>query len=180
MLHAIAALDAVRECCQTEQPLPPELGDWLAGSIEKFLTKECDDLNESFGIVQAHGGVPWWLERGIRQRDEALRELARLYFPGLTVSAQAAHIRRLAQRYEGTAWPRDARSGDMPRRYSGTPQAYLWEAFKSGARMPVSERHLRTLLQPTGTDPGPSRAATSARGPGSFNKEETPNEGEGK
>ena len=147
MLQAIAALDEVRKCCQNDKPLPPELGDWLAGSIEKFLTKECDDLDTSFGIIQAHGGVPWWLERGIRQRDDALRRLAARHFSGMTVSAQARNICRLALRYEGTAWPRDARAGGMPQRYTGRPHAFLWEAFKSGARMPVSERHLRTILQ---------------------------------
>lgn len=161
MLHAIAALDQVRKCCQTDQPLPSDLGDWLAGSIEKFLTKACDDLDESFGIVQAHGGVPWWLERGIRHRDRALRELAARHLSDLSVSAQARHIYRAACRYEGTAWPRDAKVGGMPSRYAGTPQEFLWEAFKSGARMPVSERHLRTLLQPV-RKPGAHGASKAA------------------
>lgn len=44
------------------------------------------------------------------------------------------------------AWPMDRMLDRMPERYAGTPKEQLWRAFRSGAKMPVSERRLRTLL----------------------------------
>ena len=79
-------------------------------------------------------------------RDAALRALAHEYFGELSVYARAKTVAEISERYETTCWPRDRRLDDMPERYRGTPRAHLWLAFKSGAKMPVSERRLRTLL----------------------------------
>jgi hypothetical protein len=35
---------------------------------------------------------------------------------------------------------------DLPATYKGTLREHLWQAFKSSAHMPVSQRHLRSLL----------------------------------
>jgi hypothetical protein len=98
-------------------------------------------------VTQGHGGVPWWREAAIRERDAALRALAEAHFACLTVYARAREIAELAARYETTCWLRDRLAAEMPERYRGTPKAHLWRAFKSGAKMPVSARRLRTLLR---------------------------------
>jgi hypothetical protein len=146
MRNPIQALDEVCRVCAGGEPMPEELRDWLAQSLERFLENGCKTLNEAFGIRQDHGGIPWWRERAIRVRDEALRDLARAHFPEGSVSQRARQIARLSERYAGTNWPRDRELEDMPVRYAGQPLHHLWLAFRSGAKMPVSQRHLRTLL----------------------------------
>jgi hypothetical protein len=146
MLANVEALFAVRACCKNDRPLPAELRRWLAYSLGRYLEHDCDNLNEAFGVIQGHGGVPWWRERAIRERDAALRELARRHFGARSVYGRAKLVVRLSERYAATCWPRDQMLERMPERYAGTPKEQLWRAFRSGAKMPVSERRLRTLL----------------------------------
>lgn len=146
MRNPIQALDQLHKICTENQPIPDELRYWLAQSLEGFLEHDFKTLNEAFGIIQDHGGIPWWRERAIRLRDEALREMAKIHFPEGTVTARAKAIALQAERYATSNWPRDQRLEDMPSRYAERPLNYIWLAFKSGAKMPVSQRHLRTLL----------------------------------
>lgn len=147
MMHTIRALTEIRDCCGQRRSIPPELQPWLSDAIGKFLDKSCEDLDEAFGLKKERGGVPWWLEFGIAERDDALRQLAREHLSSYGISAQARMICEMAHRYETSAWPRDARKAAMPEHYAGTSRQYLWRAFRSGARMPVSARHLRNVLQ---------------------------------
>lgn len=146
MLANVEALFAVHACCNSDRPLPAELRRWVATSLGRYLEHDCDNLNEAFGLIQGHGGVPWWRERAIRERDAALRELARTHFGALSVYGRAKLVAGLSERYAATCWPRDRMLDRMPERYAGTPKEQLWRAFRSGAKMPVSERRLRTLL----------------------------------
>ena len=147
MLRNIATLEAICQHCATGRQLPPDMQAWLARSIERYLRHDCESLNEAFGVTQAHGGLPWWREAAIRARDAALRALAEAHFGDLTVYARARAIEETAARYETTCWLRDRLSEAMPQRYLGTPKEHLWRAFKSGAKMPISARRLRTLLR---------------------------------
>ena len=142
----IETLHAIHSRCAGDLPLTADLRSWLASSLDRYLTHDCDNLNEAFGLVQGHGGVPWWRERAIRQRDEALRALSRETYGDISVYSSAKAIAEISERYQTTCWPRDRQLSEMPERYRGTPKAYLWRAFKSEAKMPVSERRLRTLL----------------------------------
>ncbi|MFQ5622222.1 MAG: hypothetical protein ACE5FS_02380 [Paracoccaceae bacterium] len=146
MLANIEALHAIHAICSENKPLTADLREWLARSLERYLGQDCDNLNDAFGVTQGHGGVPWWKERAIRQRDSALRILSRRYFDQLTVYCRAREISMLSRRYQGSCWPRDRRRESMPEHYRRTPKQYLWLAFRSGAKMPLSERRLRTLL----------------------------------
>ena len=146
MLGNIEALEAIHDHCTGNLPLTPDLRDWLAESISRYLGHDCGSLNEAFGVTQGHGGVPWWRERAIRQRDAALRDLAHAHFGELSVYARAKAVAEAAGRYQVTCWPRDRLLDGMPERYRGTPKEHLWRAFRSEAKMPVSERRLRTLL----------------------------------
>ena len=146
MLGNIQALQAIHRHCTAAEPLTPDLQGWLAESLGRYLEHDCDNLNEAFGVVQGHGGVPWWREREIRQRDAALRALAHAHLDSLSVYARAKAMAEISERYETTCWPRDRKRSEMPEWYHGTPKEHLWRAFKSGAKMPVSERRLRTLL----------------------------------
>jgi hypothetical protein len=146
MLGNIEALQAIHSRCTADLPLPRDLQNWLAESLGRYLGHDCDNLNEAFGVVQGHGGVPWWREREIRERDAALRALAHAHMGGLSVYARAKAVAEISERYETTCWPRDRRLDAMPGRYRGTAKEHLWRAFMSGAKMSVSERRLRTLL----------------------------------
>lgn len=146
MLGNIANLQDIYRRCMASLPLTPDLEDWLAHSLGRYLDHDCITLNEAFGLVQGHGGVPWWRERAIRQRDAALRALAHSQFDECSVYAQAKVVAALSRRYATTCWPRDRKRPEMPAYYSGTAKEHLWRAFRSGAKMPVGERRLRALL----------------------------------
>jgi hypothetical protein len=146
MFGNIQALASIRHHCNQNRPLPAELREWLADALDRYLEQDCETLNEAFGLIQARGGVPWWRERAIRGRDEALRALSREFFGHETPGRRARMIALLTRRYAAACWPRDRGHDEIPAHYRGTPNEYLWRAFRSRAKMPVSERHLRTLL----------------------------------
>lgn len=146
MIGNIESLDTIRSHCQRGSPLPTHLRRWLAEALDRYLEQDCENLNEAFGIIQARGGMPWWRERAIRARDAALRQLYRRFLGDAPVGERARLIAQLSRRYASTCWPRDRAKRTMPARYRGTPNEFLWRAFKSRAKMPVTERHLRTLL----------------------------------
>lgn len=146
MLSAINNLREVQQRCVNRQPLEPELADWLAQSLQDFLSQRCSSVDVAFGLSAPQGGVPWWLEEGIRERNQAILDLAALTCPTGSPAAQARRVRALSVRYAATAWRQDRLREDMPAQYAGTAKGVLWRAFKSGAAMPVSERHLRGIL----------------------------------
>ncbi|HEX7007492.1 MAG TPA: hypothetical protein VF274_10145 [Alphaproteobacteria bacterium] len=146
MLPNIRNLREISRRCQTGEPLPQELSAWLGDSLEKFLAQRCHTVDEALGLRFAQGGVPWWREEAIRVRDEALRCLARRIAPDGSTAAKAKSVHRLALRYAASAWRFDREREAMPASYQGTPNEFLWRAFKSGAAMPLGERQLRTVL----------------------------------
>ena len=146
MLSAIANLRLVAKCCREGQRLEGDLANWLGQGLETFLNHRARSLHEALGLRVPKGGVPWWREEAIRQRDAALRQLASLYLCGLSASGKAREIERLARRYAATAWRFDRAREDMPREYSGKAKQWIGIAFKSGAPMPLGQRQLRQIL----------------------------------
>lgn len=138
----------IREACLQQRHLSEEQLQWLGKSLDAFLSHRCETLRQAFGIQQDRGGVPWWLEGAMRQRDRALRQLSERFFPDLSITGKSKAIENLARRYAASAWRFDREKLEMPTAYHDTVREYLWQAFKSGAHMPVSERHLRNLLVP--------------------------------
>ena len=76
MLNTIANLRLVAKCCRDGERLEGELARWLSRSLESFLAHRSPSLNDAFGLRMPKGGIPWWREETIRQRDAALRQLA--------------------------------------------------------------------------------------------------------
>lgn len=163
MLSAIRQLRTIVECFRAGIELPDELAEWLERSLREFLDRRCSSVDEALGLRFAKGGVPWWLEEGMRIRDAALRTLADRFLAHESVSGRAAQIHALSQRFAAANWPLDRQQPDMPDRYRGTPKEYLWHAFKSGAPMPLGERRLRSILagSPDPADAGPPPGAPS-------------------
>ena len=146
MLCEVRNLREIARRCQSGEPLGDELGRWLGASLLRFLEHRCPSVDLAFGLQAPKGGVPWWLEEGLRNRNAALRLLAELCHDGQPVMRQARLIRTAALRYAASAWLRDREHACMPDAYRGTAKELLWRAFKSGAPMPVGERQLRTIL----------------------------------
>ena len=147
MLSTIANLRLVAKCCRDGQRLEGELARWLGEGLETFLNHRVPSLHDALGLRMPRGGVPWWREEAIRQRDAALRQLAGIYLGGgLSVAAQAREIGRLARRYAASSWRFDRESDKMPRNYADKQQQWIWIAFKTGAPMPLGERQLRQIL----------------------------------
>jgi hypothetical protein len=146
MLLVIDDLREIARCCQSGEPMDARLTRWLGSSLRSFLEQDARTIEEALGLQAPKGGVPWHLEEALRKRDAALRELAAGFCVSDSVSAQARRIRSWAVRYAASAWRFDRDDDDMPAHYRGTVKALLWLAFKSGARMPISERQLRNIL----------------------------------
>jgi len=146
MITTIESLREISRRCQAAEPLDEELARWLGEALERFLAHSCRTIDEAFGLCFPQGGVPWWLEEAIRQRDAALRALAEQLDPALSTTARAREVRALATRYAASAWLRDRGQDEMPPAYVGTPKEHLWRAFRSGAAMPLGERQLRSIL----------------------------------
>jgi len=148
MLSAVANLREIAQCCSEGQPLRDHLARWLGKCLGEFLAHRVQTIEEAFGLHPLRGGVPWWLEDAMRARNAALQELGGCFYDSCSISAQARQIYVAAMRYAGSAWRFDRERDVMPTCYKGTANALLWQAFKSGAQMPIGERQLRTILAP--------------------------------
>lgn len=146
MLLVIKHLREIAECFREGIDVPEELALWLERSLREFLDHRCSSVDEALGLRFAKGGVPWWLEEGMRVRDAALRTLAERFYSHESVSGRAARIHAMSQHFASANWQIDQHQQEMPPRYRGTAKEYLWHAFKSGAPMPLGERRLRSIL----------------------------------
>lgn len=146
MLANIETIRAIERRCRDAQPLNAEQRQWLGDALSAFLEHRSPSIDSALGLGNPRGGIPWWLEEAIRKRNAALRDLARTCFPDLSASAQAEQVWKLAIRYAASAWRFDEGRNAMPAHYAGTPKTYLWQAFASGAAMPLGKRQLRTIL----------------------------------
>ncbi|MEE8173657.1 MAG: hypothetical protein V3T62_12075 [Alphaproteobacteria bacterium] len=146
MLQTIDHLRQIKQRCMAGEPLEAQQSEWLGDALAHFLDRRCTSMDDALGLRFGQGGMPWWREEANRLRDAALREIAQTYMQGLTKSAQARQIALLGLRYAASAWRFDHTSEDMPAHYQSTVKQPLWQAFRSGATMPIGERQLRNIL----------------------------------
>jgi hypothetical protein len=145
----VIAIDRLREIslrCQSGQTLDPELAQWLSSSLDAFLSHRVRALDEALGLRSTRGGLSWWMEEAIRTRDAALRALAKEPNLPSSIRAKARVIRELSRKYAASMWRFDKERAEMPAPYAGTLKQHLWTAFRSGAPMPIGERHIRTII----------------------------------
>ena len=146
MLPEVRHLREIVRCCQAGVPLDGELRRWLATSLQNFLDHRFPSVHDALGLHAPKGGVPWWKEECLRERNAALREMAARFYPTASASRQARLIRAAALDYAASAWLHDRNNSEMPAHYRATPKECLWRAFKSQAQMPVGECELRSTL----------------------------------
>jgi hypothetical protein len=146
MLRAIQNLRKIAQSCRLGAPLEDNLAVWLSESLEQFLAHRAASIDEALGLRAPRGGIPWWREEAMRRRDSLLREFAATHYVGRSVCATARQIRLLSLRYVASAWRFDRVHDAMPEHYRDTPKEWIWRIFKTGAPMPIGERHLRTIL----------------------------------
>lgn len=106
-------------------------------------------LEEVLELAPIGVGAERWRTAARREmRDDALRQLAERFFPGLSISARAEALGRVVRRYRVTAWHRaDCYAAAMPASYVGTVSQYLFAAFTAGGgTVPASASHLRHVL----------------------------------
>ena len=147
MVVPVKRLREVSRLLLERRTLGEEQARWLGAALEKYLKRQCQTLEDAFDLRFPRGGVPWWLEEAMRHRDEALRRLSAEFCGEDGITAKAAHIHTLAIRYAASTWRWDREHSEAPAHYIGTPLQYLWDAFKSGAPMPLGERQLRNILR---------------------------------
>jgi hypothetical protein len=126
-----------------------ELGDWLAPRLTRYLenAQTGATLDQALGLTVGPGGMPWWREQALRQRDDAIRKLADRYFGALDLNGQADEILTAIRRYRGSRWSHDRSKDHMPESYAGTRSELLYEALRRGAgNIPESKKHLLRIL----------------------------------
>lgn len=146
MQSSIKNLRSIASSIRAGMPLDREVASWFGECLDAFLQRRCTSIEEAAGLIFPRGGVPWWREEAIRERDAALRRLAAGHLGDLTPTAQARQILSMSQRYAASAWRFDRCGSAMPTHYRGSAKAELWAAFASGAAMPIGERQLRKIL----------------------------------
>ncbi len=146
MLAAINILREISQKCRAGDPLDPDLSNWLAVRLDRFLEHQCTSMVDALELRQPRGGVPWWLIEALYERDAALRCLALEVAGDYSLSSRAREVRQLTTRYATSAWRFDQHREAMPASYRGTWRENVWRAFKSGAPLPLSERQLRKIL----------------------------------
>lgn len=140
-------LEEIARRCKDGRALDPRDSRWLGDALGAYLDKNVMSLEEALGLRYGRGGVPWWRERALRDRDAALRGLAEIFFEDRSLCQRSRDVARMAARYGACTWPRDRQKASMPPSYAGTPREYLWRAFRSGASMPLCERQVRNILR---------------------------------
>lgn len=146
MQIAIERLRQVSDLCQEGKPLDEHLAAWFGSCLKDFLERKTESFEEAFGLPSCRGGVPWWKEDRMRRRDRALRMLADCLPADMTVSQLSREIHVMSKRYAASAWLIDRERDEMPAAYAGTPKQHLWEAFQSGAPMPLGDRQIRNIV----------------------------------
>lgn len=146
-MYQIERLKEIATQCTEGERIDPDVAQWFAESIRAFLSHRASSLDEALGLKMGRGGIPWWREEAIRQRDAALRTLRKMFYSNCSLNAAALEIERLSNRYAATAWRFHQRADSLPDEVRGTAQEWLWKAFSSGATMPIKERQLRNILQ---------------------------------
>ena len=146
MLDQIGNMREVSRRCSVGEPLTEDLAGWLANAFDAFLNRRCRSLHDTFHLNFPRGGIPWWREEAMRDRDAALRELAQRFHAGFSAAAQSRQISTRCDRYAASTWRFDRKREEMPTQYRCTPKELIWRAFKSGAAMPLGERQLRKIL----------------------------------
>ncbi|MCH8151005.1 MAG: hypothetical protein IH830_01365, partial [Planctomycetes bacterium] len=71
MLVEINNLREVARRCIAGEPMDDELSRWIGTSLQNFLDRRCDTIEDALGLRAPQGGVPWWMEIAIRTRDAA-------------------------------------------------------------------------------------------------------------
>lgn len=115
--------------------------------LAAWITGELDGLEAAMGIG-GPGQRTLATRRTLAQRDELVRRLAAVHFPGLRATAQAERIHALLIRYHASAWPRERDAATCPARHRETPYAFAWAILQAHDR-PLSARQLRKKLAPS-------------------------------
>lgn len=139
-------LREIARCCLEGEPLNEALSLWIGEALKAYLDNDAGSLEDALGLKFGRGGVTWRAEAAIRMRDSSLRELAECFFADMRVCARSHTIAIIAVRYAASAWRIDRNRSEMPARYAGRPEEFLWLAFKSGARMPLGDRRIRDII----------------------------------
>ena len=146
-LAAVQKLRRVKRALSTGELPDVDDVEWLVDGFGRYLADAASGLplDLALGLSPPPGHATWWQAESLEARDDAIRGLANRFFPDLLVGPQAKEIERLALRYGGCGWRFDRECGDMPERYGGTPNAYLFLAFRAGA-MPLKRRQIESIL----------------------------------
>lgn len=118
---------------------------WVAEVISTLIDIRGGDNDNASSFADAAGLPARWRQSArIEDRDNRLRELALRHFPGLSGRELATAVSQAVRRYQGSSWPRDARSGRRPSGVTG-------EIFDLSQLGPIPcGGHLRSILNGIG------------------------------
>jgi hypothetical protein len=73
----------------------------------------------------------------LAERDRLLREVAEIFFPGLSARQQAQQVHDALRAYASTAWRRERTLLECPRRHAGKISAHLWAILAAYPSIPA-------------------------------------------
>ncbi|WP_093013384.1 hypothetical protein [Roseivivax halotolerans] len=116
------------------------LAERLEGVAQGHLTAE-----QALGVQRAPGQRSISLQATIDARNEALRQVAKLYFPDETCAAAARFIASGLTDYQRRIWPRERAFDAVPERNLGRIEGDFWYILKLRDHAP-SARHMRRII----------------------------------
>ena len=152
-MDAIESVEKLRELLAVaESGQLAALGTWLLPRLENYLTNapHGTTLDEALDLTVAPGGLPWWRQEELDQRNVAFRDLAKKHFGNLDLNGQADEILRAARRYRGGRWRFDRSTEFNSKKYADLRSQLLYEAFWHGdGDVPDSKRQICRILDDT-------------------------------
>jgi len=123
-----------------------DLARWFEFGVDDFLSGRCPTLCRGLGL-RGEGIPSPATEAATNQRNAHIRHAFALLSapPNTSHGAKLDLLGKALTRFESITWPWARHYAKPPARLDGV-QVALWRAFKTGARIPDSKRHLRRII----------------------------------
>jgi hypothetical protein len=118
----------------------------LARGLRAYLGGQQRRLDEALNLRPGPGQRDPRTRASLAERDEFLREAARLFFPQLAPTEQAKALETALARYAASAWQRERAAPELPPRHKGRIEEYLWRVMRAEPRTLGWERIRKILV----------------------------------
>lgn len=147
MLRRLAA------AVEARRPLPDDVADWIAAGLREYLDAGAGtSLDRALGLKGAGVRSFATIERH-RRRNAALMAALEFAHDGEPTPAgeRAGRLAEAVRRFKRRKWPRIQHLEEPPTGLSALEKR-LFRAFRTGMRIPESDRQIRACVLPPSDD----------------------------